>query len=107
MPSNENWVSVAYRNSYSIAFASLGERCPLEPHEYPWASFECEIALEPHKYPWASFEGEIALYRCVRQENEAFSLEVKLVCVMLNSENDFHKDMVVGKLKFGELQLAR
>ena len=82
-------------------------------HEFPipvytlvyiwWNESECS---QENCYLWSGFEGEISLYRNVRQQNEAFWLEVKLVCVMLNGKGDFHEYVTVRKLKFSELILV-
>ena len=60
-----------------------------------------------HKYFLENFEGEIALYRGGRKDYKPVLAKRYVVCVVLNGESGFQEDVVMRKLKFCELLLAR
>ena len=72
---------------------------------------ECECSQEScplgqHKYYSESFEGEIALYRGGRKDYKPMLAKRYVVRLVLNGESGFQDDVVMRKLKFGELLLA-
>ena len=54
-----------------------------------------------------SFEGEIVLSRGERKDCNPVLTKRSVVCVSLNGESSFQKDVVLRKLKFGKLLLAQ
>ena len=74
-----------------------------------WKECECSQErwfLAQHKYFSESFESEIALYRGERKDYKAVLAKRYVVCVVPNGESGFQEDVVMRKLKFGELLLA-
>ena len=74
-----------------------------------WKECECSqerCSLGQHKYFSESFEGEIALYRGGIKDYKPVLAKRYVVCVVLNGKSGFQDDMVMRKLKFGELLLA-
>ena len=63
--------------------------------------------LGRQKYFSENFESEIALYRGGRKDYNTVLAKRYVVCVLLNGESGFQDDVVMRKLKFGELLLAR
>ena len=75
-----------------------------------WKECECSqesCPLGQHKYFSESFVGEIALYRGGRKDYKPTLAKRYVVCVVLNGDSGFQDYVVMRKLKFGELLLAR